>query len=245
MAADTKRLAVLIDADNAQPSLIAELMAEIAKLGSAIVKRIYGDFTSTNLKSWSAAARDHSIQPIQQFSNTVGKNATDSALIIDAMDLLHAKKFDGFCIVSSDSDFTRLATRVREDGLVVFGFGEKKTPKSFVAACDRFIFTEILRGQGDVSAKDGAEIKDRELLNLLRDAVEDSTGDENGGWAGLNVVGHLINKRQPEFDARNFGYRKLSDLVQATGLFEIQRRGKAGGPQHVYVRVKLKPGNGA
>lgn len=245
MASDTKRLAVLIDADNAQPSVAAELMAEIAKLGSAIVKRVYGDFTEPNLKSWSAAARDHSIQPIQQFRNTVGKNATDSTLIIDAMDLLHAKKFDGFCIVSSDSDFTRLATRIREDGLVVFGFGEKHTPKSFVAACDRFIFTEILRGQPDGAGRRGPEIKDGALLALLRDAVEDSTGDENGGWAGLNLIGQLINKRQPEFDARNFGYRKLSDLVQAAGLFEMQRRGKAGGPQHVFVRLRPKPGNGA
>lgn len=236
MADDTKRLAVLIDADNAQPSIIAELMSEIAKLGSAIVKRIYGDFTSQNLKSWSTAARDHSIQPIQQFQNTVGKNASDSALIIDAMDLLHTKKFDGFCIVSSDSDFTRLATRVREDGLLVFGFGEKKTPKSFVAACDRFIYTEILRDRPTGAAKSTAKIKDSRLLALLKDAVEDS--DDDDGWAALNVIGQLLNKRRPDFDTRSFGYRNLSSLVEATGLFDLERRGKKGGPLHVYVRAK-------
>lgn len=234
MADDTKRLAVLIDADNAQPSIIAELMSEIAKLGSAIVKRIYGDFTSQNLKSWSTVARDHSIQPIQQFANTVGKNASDSALIIDAMDLLHTKKFDGFCIVSSDSDFTRLATRVREDGLLVFGFGEKKTPKSFVAACNRFIYTEILRAKP--AGPSAAETKDSALLALLRDAVEDSADD--GGWAALPIIGQLLNKRQPDFDPRGFGYRNLSSLVDATGLFDLERRGKKGSPQHMFVRLK-------
>lgn len=236
MADDTKRLAVLIDADNAQPTIIAELMSEIAKLGSAIVKRIYGDFTSQNLKSWSVIARDHSIQPIQQFANTVGKNASDSALIIDAMDLLHTKKFDGFCIVSSDSDFTRLATRVREDGLLVFGFGEKKTPKSFVAACNRFIYTEILRAKPAEPAKRAAEVKDTDLQALLRDAVEDSADD--AGWAALPIIGQLLNKRRPDFDTRSFGYRNLSSLVEATGLFDLERRGKKGGTQHMFVRLK-------
>ena len=236
MADDTKRLAVLIDADNAQPSIIAELMSEIAKLGSAIVKRIYGDFTSQNLKSWSAVARDHSIQPIQQFQNTVGKNASDSALIIDAMDLLHTKKFDGFCIVSSDSDFTRLATRVREDGLLVYGFGEKKTPKSFVAACDRFIYTEILREKPAGPGKSAAEVKDSGLLALLRKAVDDS--DDDDGWARLNVIGQLLIKRRPEFDPRSFGHRNLSSLVEATNLFDLERRGKKGGPQQIFLRLK-------
>jgi uncharacterized LabA/DUF88 family protein len=236
MADDTMRLAVLIDADNAQPAIIADLMSEIAKLGAAIVKRIYGDFTSQNLKSWSTVARDHSIQPIQQFANTVGKNASDSALIIDAMDLLHTKKFDGFCIVSSDSDFTRLATRVREDGLLVFGFGEKKTPMSFVAACNRFIYTEILRDRPAGPSKSAAELKDSRLLTLLRDAVEDSAGDD--GWAALQLIGQLLNKRRPDFDTRSFGYRNLSSLVEATGLFDLERRGKKGSPQHVFVRAK-------
>lgn len=236
MTDDTKRLAVLIDADNAQPAIIAELMSEIAKLGAAIVKRIYGDFTSQNLKSWSTVARDHSIQPIQQFANTVGKNASDSALIIDAMDLLHTKKFDGFCIVSSDSDFTRLATRVREDGLLVFGFGEKKTPKSFVAACNRFIYTEILRERPAGSGRSAVEVKDAGLLTLLRDAVQDS--DDDGGWASLNVIGQLLNKRRPDFDPRSFGCRNLSTLVEATGLFDLERRGKKGGAQQIFVRLK-------
>ena len=165
MPDDTLRLAVLIDADNASPAVIGDILAEVSKLGIATVKRVYGDFTSSNLNSWRAVLADHAIQPIQQFRNTVGKNASDSALIIDAMDLLHTREPGGFCLVSSDSDFTRLATRIREDGLPVFGFGEEKTPDAFIKACDRFIYTEIFKITNDGTKKASQEI--RPWLRLL------------------------------------------------------------------------------
>ena len=165
MPDDTLRLAVLIDADNASPAVIGDILAEVSKLGIATVKRVYGDFTSSNLNSWRAVLADHAIQPIQQFRNTVGKNASDSALIIDAMDLLHTRELGGFCLVSSDSDFTRLATRIREDGLPVFGFGEEKTPNAFIKACDRFIYTEIFKITNDGTKKASQEI--RPWLRLL------------------------------------------------------------------------------
>ena len=171
------RLAVLIDADNAQPSITEGLLSEVAKYGVASVKRIYGDWTTPSLSGWKSILLEHSIQPVQQFRYTVGKNATDSAMIIDAMDLLYAKRFDGFCLVSSDSDFTRLASRIREEGLLVYGFGEKKTPKAFVSACDKFIFTEVLRFQESaepaVKPKTSNELKrDAKLVALLRNALE-------------------------------------------------------------------------
>ena len=165
MPDDTLRLAVLIDADNASPAVIGDILAEVSKLGIATVKRVYGDFTSSNLNSWRAVLADHAIQPIQQFRNTVGKNASDSALIIDAMDLLHTRELGGFCLVSSDSDFTRLATRIREDGLPVFGFGEEKTPNAFIKASDRFIYTEIFKITNDGTKKASQEI--RPWLRLL------------------------------------------------------------------------------
>ena len=165
MPDDTLRLAVLIDADNASPAVMGDILAEVSKLGIATVKRVYGDFTSSNLNSWRAVLADHAIQPIQQFRNTVGKNASDSALIIDAMDLLHTRELGGFCLVSSDSDFTRLATRIREDGLPVFGFGEEKTPNAFIKACDRFIYTEIFKITNDGTKKASQEI--RPWLRLL------------------------------------------------------------------------------
>ena len=173
----TEKLAVLIDADNAQPSIVDGLVAEIAKYGTANVKRIYGDWTVPDLKGWKEVLLQHSIQPIQQFRYTKGKNATDSAMIIDAMDLLYTDKFDGFCIVSSDSDFTKLASRIREHGLMVYGFGEQKTPGAFVSACDKFIFTEVLRSKDDdselIKRKTANELKqDTKLVNLLRNAVE-------------------------------------------------------------------------
>ena len=182
-----KKLAVLIDADNTQPSIIDALLAEIAKYGIASVRRIYGDWTTPNLRGWKDVLLEQAIQPIQQFRYTVGKNATDSALIIDAMDLLYTEKLDGFCIVSSDSDFTRLASRIREAGLIVYGFGEKKTPKAFVGACDKFVFTEILR-EDEPSSPRGKKTTtdlnhDTTLINLLRNAVEYSAGDD--GWAYL------------------------------------------------------------
>jgi len=223
-------LAVLIDADNANPAIIEGLLTEIAKLGFASVKRIYGDWTTPHLAQWKTALLEHSIQPIQQFSYTTGKNATDSAMIIDAMDLLHSGTFDGFCLVSSDSDFTRLASRIRESGKIVYGFGEQKTPRPFVTACDRFIYTEVFTTSSptEKSAKRRSSRQlrqDKKLLNLLRSAI-DSASDENG-WANLGQVGSNIIKQAPDFDPRNYGYGKLSDLVTEIDLFKTDRREKA------------------
>jgi uncharacterized LabA/DUF88 family protein len=220
-------LAVLIDADNAQPVIVDGLLAEIANYGVASVKRIYGDWTGPGLKGWKDVLLEHSIQPIQQFAYTKGKNATDSAMIIDAMDLLYTGNFDGFCIVSSDSDFTKLASRIRESGLIVYGFGEKKTPSPFVSACDKFVFTEVLRAKVDeseaIAKKTASELKqDTKLVTLLRNAV-DATSDDSG-WANLGPVGSKIAKQSPEFDPRNYGYGKLGELVRATKLFEIEER---------------------
>jgi uncharacterized LabA/DUF88 family protein len=238
------KLAVLIDADNAQPAIIAALLAEIAKYGTAHVKRAYGDWTGTHLKSWKDELLKQSIQPIQQFGYTRGKNATDSALIIDAMDLLYSERFDGFCIVSSDSDFTRLAGRIRESGLLVYGFGERKTPEPFVSACDKFIYVENLSGKADEEApikpRSAAQLKqDAGLVNLLRKAVDAASDDD--GWAALGPVGSIISKQRPDFDARSYGYAKLSDLVAATTLFEIERRSTGEGrPKTLHVRNRNK-----
>jgi NYN domain/OST-HTH/LOTUS domain len=238
-----KKLAVLIDADNTQPSTIDALLAEIAKYGIASVRRIYGDWTTPNLRGWKDVLLEQAIQPIQQFRYTVGKNATDSALIIDAMDLLYTEKLDGFCIVSSDSDFTRLASRIREAGLIVYGFGEKKTPKAFVGACDKFVYTEILR-EDEPSSPRGKKSttdlnQDKTLVSLLRNAVEYSAGDD--GWAYLGQIGQYVANQVPEFDPRNYGYKKLGDLVRATHLFDIdERRSADSSGISVYVRDKLR-----
>ncbi len=239
-----EKLAVLIDADNAQPSIVDGLLSEIAKYGTANVKRIYGDWTMSGLKGWKEVLLQYSIQPIQQFGYTSGKNATDSALIIDAMDLLYTGKFDGFCIVSSDSDFTKLASRIREAGLFVYGFGEKKTPKAFVSACDKFIFTEVLRSKDDSSEKIRrkpiSELKkDTKLVNLLRSAVEASSDDS--GWAHLASVGSNIAKQAPEFDPRNYGYKKLGEIASATKLFQLEERTVGDGPSKaIYLKDKRK-----
>jgi uncharacterized LabA/DUF88 family protein len=242
------KLAVLIDADNTQPAIIEGLLNEVAKYGVASVKRIYGDWTSTNLRSWKDKLLEYAIQPIQQFSYTSGKNATDSAMIIDAMDLLYSEKLDGFCIVSSDSDFTRLAARLRESGRTVYGFGEKKTPRAFVSVCDKFIYTEILKDMPEEADEDGTkpaakarrEFKvDRRLLKLLRDAVDD-LADESG-WAYLGGVGQKINNRSSEFDPRNYGFSKLGDLFRATPQFEIEERPQENGTgRQVYIRWKTR-----
>lgn len=240
----TQKLAVLIDADNAQPSIIEGLLAEIAKYGTANVKRIYGDWTGPHLKGWKDVLLKHSIQPIQQFRYTIGKNATDSAMIIDAMDLLFTNKFDGFCIVSSDSDFTKIASRLRESGLVVYGFGEKKTPEPFVSACDKFIYTEVLISKEDdnlsIKRKSANELKqDTKLVNLLRNAV-DASSDESG-WSHLAPVGNNIAKQVPDFDPRNYGYKKLGELVAATKLFEIEERLVGDGQSKAtYIKDKRK-----
>jgi len=239
-----QKLAVLIDADNAQAAIIEELLAEIAKYGTASVKRIYGDWTNPYLKSWKEILLKYSVQPIQQFGYTQGKNATDSALIIDAMDLLYTSEFDGFCLISSDSDFTKLAARIREAGLVVYGFGERKTPEAFVAACDKFIFTEVLqKGEEErrnMRQKSTRQLKqDTELINLLRNAVDASSDESN--WAHLGQVGSYMAKKSSEFDPRNYGYEKLGELVKATQLFEMERRTTNGGHSKViYIKDKRK-----
>jgi len=240
------KLAVLIDADNTQPAIIEGLLSEVAKYGIASVKRIYGDWTSNNLRSWKDKLLEYAIQPIQQFSYTVGKNATDSAMIIDAMDLLYSENLDGFCIVSSDSDFTRLAARLREDGLMVYGFGEKKTPRAFVSVCDKFIYTEILKDSHDEDEDTKQAIKpkkdfkvDRKLLKLLRDAVDDIA--EESGWAYLGGVGQKINNRSTDFDPRNYGFRKLGDLFRAIPQFETEQRPRPNSAgMLVYIRWKKK-----
>ncbi|MGC9503270.1 NYN domain-containing protein [Baaleninema sp.] len=222
----THRLAVLIDADNANAKILDSLLKEIAKYGTANVKRIYGDWTSTRLNSWKSQLLNHAIQPIQQFSYTTGKNATDSALIIDAMDLLYTENFDGFCIVSSDSDFTRLACRIREAGLVVYGFGEGKTPSPFVKACNKFIYTEILENRKEPEKNDENSSKNSVAKSsyhqLLIDAYEAASGDDD--WVGLAAVGSQLTKLSPSFDPRNYGYKKLSQLVQASNLFDIKNK---------------------
>jgi len=237
------KLAVLIDADNARPAIVEGLLAEIAKYGTAHVKRIYGDWTKPDLNGWKDSLLKHSIQPIQQFRYTVGKNATDSAMIIDAMDLLYAGRFDGFCIVSSDSDFTRLASRIRESGLTVYGFGEQKTPEPFRTACDKFIYTEVLAGTtgGEPAPapkpRSAKELRgDTRLMNLLRHAI-DAAADDDAGWAGLGAVGSIISKQSPDFDARNYGYAKLSGLIKGIGLFDTEER-QIGNGKHLYVRER-------
>jgi uncharacterized LabA/DUF88 family protein len=220
-------LAILIDADNASPAIVKGLIDEVARLGRATVRRIYGDWTTPNLGTWKEALLEHSIQPIQQFAYTKGKNATDRALIIDAMDLLYAGNLDGFCIVSSDSDFTRLASRLKESGKRVYGFGEKKTPRPFVAACDRFIYTEIFTTvEGQAPRRQPASELDRNqrFLALLGGAVDDAS--EESGWSHLGAVGNILNKKEPDFDSRNYGYSKLSDLLEASNHFELRRLDK-------------------
>jgi uncharacterized LabA/DUF88 family protein len=231
---EASKLAVLIDADNAQASVAAELLAEISRYGASTIRRAYGDWTTQNLSSWKAVLLDLAIQPIQQFRYTTGKNATDSALIIDAMDLLHAGDVDGFCIVSSDSDFTRLATRLRESGNVVYGFGERKTPKPFVAACDKFIYTELLRPEPQVPPIPVQP--DSSLKSILLNAVDGATRED--GWALLAAVGSLLLQANPAFDSRAFGFKKLGDLARAQPYLEVKAVPTSEGAptQAVYVR---------
>jgi uncharacterized LabA/DUF88 family protein len=239
-------LALLIDGDNASPKIVAGLLAEVAKYGVAGVRRIYGDWTKPNLTGWKSCLLEHSIQPIQQFAYTTGKNATDGAMIIDAMDLLNTGRFNGFCIVSSDSDFARLAARIREQGVTVYGFGERKTPRPFVTACDKFVYFDVLRAPNEAaaapevkaaakaSAKKGA--RDPQLLATLRSAIDAVSDDE--GWADLGGVGSHIAKQFSEFDSRNYGFARLSELVEASGIADIQRLGD----NRKLVLVKLKNG---
>jgi len=232
------RLAVLIDADNSQPSIIAGLLDEIAGHGIASVKRIYGDWTDTNLKGWKNVLLEHGLHPMQQFAYTTGKNATDSAMIIDAMDLLYTKNFDGFCIVSSDSDFTRLASRIRESGVKVLGFGEQKTPKSFIGACDKFIYTENLRRTPTAEIVTTHKIKhdEKALLALVRNAVEDTTNE--AGWSYMGAIGQNLINKSPEFDPRSYGYKKLIDLIEGLGVFELKYSDPLSGSQSIHVRLR-------
>lgn len=235
-SAETDNLAVLIDADNAQASVIADLLAEVARYGTATVKRAYGDWTTQNLVGWKDVLHVHAVQPVQQFRYTTGKNATDSALIIEAMDLLHGGKVDGFCLVSSDSDFTRLATRIREAGLSVYGFGEKKTPQPFVAACDKFIYTEILKKPAP-----GATVESpvqTPLKPLIISAV--SAAAQEDGWAFLGTVGALLLKSDPSFDPRNFGFKKLGELVKAQPYIKVKSVQTSEGSPSVQLYARLK-----
>ena len=222
-----QKLAVLIDADNAQASIIKELLAEVSRYGTATIKRAYGDWTTQKLRNWKDVLHSMALQPIQQFSYTSGKNSTDSALIIDAMDLLHAAQVDGFCLVSSDSDFTRLATRIREAGLVVYGFGERKTPESFVAACDKFIYTEILRNETDgASTKQQPVAELPKLKPILLNALNATPRED--GWTTLSALGSQINRSHPSFDPRNYGVAKLGKLIRQQSAYLEVKEVKTG-----------------
>jgi uncharacterized LabA/DUF88 family protein len=243
-------LAVLIDADNIPYSNIKGMLDEIAKLGVPTIKRIYGDWTKPTVSGWKPALLEHAITPIQQYSYTTGKNATDSAMIIDAMDILHSQKVDGFCLVSSDSDFTRLATRLRESGMLVIGIGEKKTPSPFIVACDKFIYIEILKAKeaptkleskpstSDSIAAKEVDSLDSEFIKLLKATIEDIADDD--GWAYLAELGGLINKKKPDFDPRNYGFIKLSHLIKSlTDYFDIdERQVENTHIKHIYVKIK-------
>jgi hypothetical protein len=266
MAQDTKelKLAVLIDADNVPYSNVKGMMEEIAKYGTPTTKRIYADWTKPNAAGWKTVLLEHAITPIQQYSYTVGKNSSDSAMIIDAMDLLYSDKVDGFCIVSSDSDFTRLAIRLRESGMKVIGIGEKKTPNSFIVACDRFIYIEVLDGAIQKKAKKrssstdtkkpagktaGKPVEkpiekslnkiDTQTIELIESTIEDICDDD--GWAFLGDVGNLIVKRKPEFDPRNYGFAKLTPMLKSlTDILEIdERESEKKGIKHVFVRLRF------
>lgn len=238
------RLAVLIDADNVPYSNVKAMLEEIAKYGTPTFKRIYGDWTKPNTSGWKAVLLENAITPIQQYGYTVGKNATDSAMIIDAMDILYSGRVDGFCIVSSDSDFTRLATRLREAGMRVIGIGERKTPQPFITACDKFIYIEILASDDSATEsktrrqnKQQAPQIDKRTISLIKSSIND-LADESG-WAFLGEVGTLILKKQPNFDPRNYGFKKLLLLMKSIASIETdERQSENGGTRHVYVRVK-------
>jgi uncharacterized LabA/DUF88 family protein len=241
----TRRFAVLIDADNTSPRIVAGLFEEIAKFGEASSRRIYGDFSSPRSRGWADVLQKYAIDPYQQFAYTTGKNASDIALVIDAMDLLHSGRFDGFCLVSSDSDFTRLASRLREEGADVYGFGAHKTPESFRQACRRFIYTENLLleapvssagagpSTGAVETAGGAIQPASAAVAILNKAIAQM--DTEDGWVGLGAVGQRLPNIASDFDPRSYGFRKLSDLVRGTGAFELEQRdGRA-------VRIRIKP----
>jgi Fe-S-cluster formation regulator IscX/YfhJ len=263
----TRKVALLIDGDNAQPSLIGQILTEAGKYGLVTIRRIYGDWTTVNMSGWKNALHDSAIQPIQQFRYTIGKNATDSAMIIDAMDILHGHLVDGFCIVSSDSDYTRLATRIREMGFFVMGIGKRSTPKAFVNGCNIFIYTENLvpRGRGEQpqreprrrdrggSARKGGgketkgereEAEEREdkgpkydPVPLLKGAFDMAVHED--GWANLGEIGFYLRQLDPGFDPRTYGFKQLSQLIKSQqGLFEVRSRGEEGGGAAIYIRLR-------
>ena len=238
-------LAVLIDGDNIPSAYVKEMMEEIAKYGNPTIKRIYGDWTNPKLSKWKNLLLENAITPLQQYAYTTGKNATDSAMIIDAMDILYSNKVSGFCIVSSDSDFTRLATRLREAGMNVIGIGEKKTPNPFIVACDKFIYIEILKNQSEESSsetsdskrdkKDNVDKITQKEIKLIASTISDLADED--GWAFLGDVGSLLQKKQPNFDSRNYGFQKLTPLIKSIKNFEIdQRENVKGRFKLIYVR---------
>lgn len=244
------RLAVLIDADNVPYANIKEMLEEIAKYGTPTFKRIYADWTKPTVSGWKTVLLENAITPIQQYSYTTGKNATDSAMIIDAMDILYSNRVDGFCIVSSDSDFTRLATRLREAGMKVIGIGEKKTPSPFISACEKFIYIEILKQTTAPIAKDikgkiekstqannaGIEKVNNALIKLLTDSIND-LADENG-WAFLGDLGNLIIKKQTDFDPRNYGFNKMLPLIKSIDVFQVDERDTGNNNKLVYIKIR-------
>lgn len=240
-------LAVLIDGDNIPSAYVKEMMEEIAKYGNPSIRRIYGDWTKPNLSKWKNMLLENAITPIQQYGYTSGKNATDSAMIIDAMDILYSGKVEGFCLVSSDSDFTRLATRLREAGMKVIGIGEKKTPEPFIVACDRFIYIEILKkneekestnSKSTTSKKNDYDKIGAKTIKLISATISDCADDD--GWAFMGDVGSLLQKKQPNFDSRNYGFQKLTPMISSINKFEIEQRENQRGGKYklIYVRNK-------
>ncbi|NNE31254.1 MAG: NYN domain-containing protein [Winogradskyella sp.] len=247
------KLAVLIDGDNIPSAYVKEMMEEIAKYGNPTIKRIYGDWTKPHLSKWKNMLLENAITPIQQYGYTTGKNATDSAMIIDAMDILYSEKVNGFCLVSSDSDFTRLATRLREAGMQVFGIGEKKTPNPFIVACDKFIYIEILKNSVEESSSSSAakskstkskfDTITQKDVKFIAATIDDVADDD--GWAFLGDVGSLLQKKQPNFDSRNYGFQKLTPLINSISDFEIERReDHRGRSKLIYVKIKEKKDKG-
>jgi hypothetical protein len=246
------KLAVLIDGDNIPSAYISEMMEEIAKYGNPTIKRIYGDWTKPHLTKWKNLLLENAITPIQQYGYTTGKNATDSAMIIDAMDILYSEKVNGFCLVSSDSDFTRLATRLREAGMQVYGIGERKTPNPFIVACDKFIYIEILKKQSQENENENTgdlenkiiekEPVTQKVIQFITNSISDLADDD--GWAFLGDVGGLLQKKQPNFDARNYGFLKLTPLIKSIPNFEVEQRDSQNGRfKLIYVKVIEKTSN--
>ena len=248
------KFAVLIDGDNIPSAYVKEMMAEIAKYGNPTIKRIYGDWTKPRLSKWKNLLLENAITPIQQYGYTTGKNATDSAMIIDAMDILYSEKVNGFCLVSSDSDFTRLATRLREAGMKVFGIGEKKTPEPFIVACDKFIYIEILKNQSEENESESETSKNLPeekssidkitptVIRLISTTISDLADDD--GWAFLGDVGNLLQKKQPNFDSRNYGFFKLTPLIKSIKNFEVEERESPKGRfKLIYVKNKRRRKN--